>query len=312
MPDHAREHERTDRDPREVDSSDKPVDSSNDEFAHENLLAEFSSKFHLFRQVEENKNMEAYEHGLIIREDIQNILHKFRDRDRPCHICIFGLMGHGKSRFINLLLTGLSRQPVTSSASDDRDGEDYVRVVNEVPSGSGSTTRSYSKYALPLLATQGLGRSMFFVVDTIGVKFNDEFRPTKVVNEVLPCAGPNAVNVMKGEDVMQIRMEDDRWWNLSTLSDFLWSKTGLRLPGVPIALHQCLPVGQISSEPKATIVLRGGHVIRSVPISKLADPDGVNWTYTEDEGFKDRLATVSVYNDDDKSTGEDTTGGSCT
>mmetsp|Transcript_49788 Transcript_49788/g.155807 ORF Transcript_49788/g.155807 Transcript_49788/m.155807 type:complete len:116 (+) Transcript_49788:844-1191(+) len=46
--------------------------------------------------------------------------------------------------------------------------------------------------------------------------------------------------------------------------------------------------GQISSEPKATIVLRGGHVIRSVPISKLADPDGVNWTYTEDEGFKDR------------------------
>ena len=95
-----------------------------------------------------------------------------------------------KSRFINLLLTGLSRQPVTSFASEDRgsswlspclllslqsqaDGDDYVRVVNEVPSGSGmhdlvdylddatpgSTTRSYSKYVLPLLATQGLGRS---------------------------------------------------------------------------------------------------------------------------------------------------------
>ena len=35
-------------------------------------------------------------------------------------------------------------------------------------------------------------------------------------------------------------------------------------------------------------------------------------TYTEDVGFKDRFATVSVDNDDDKSTDEDTTGGSCT
>eukprot|EP00960_Hanusia_phi_P012262 357437-Hanusia_phi.AAC.2 len=60
----------------------------------------------------------------------------------------------------------------------------------------------------------------------------------QVVNELLPCAGPNAVNVMKvcaaweemsdcwaqGEDVMQITVEDDRWWTVSTLSDVLWNK----------------------------------------------------------------------------------------
>ena len=52
-------------------------------------------------------------------------------------------------------------------------------AVDDVPSGDGSTTRSYSRYMLPIASSRGGGRYMFYLVDTIGVKFADEFNPSR-------------------------------------------------------------------------------------------------------------------------------------
>ena len=53
-----------------------------------------------------------------------------------------------------------------------------VVPVDEVPSGDGSTTRSYTRYMLPMASSRGGGRYMLYLVDTIGVKFADEFNPS--------------------------------------------------------------------------------------------------------------------------------------
>ena len=46
-----------------------------------------------------------------MRSVLQEIVDESRDTDRPCHICVFGLMGHGKSRLMNLLITSVGNPP---------------------------------------------------------------------------------------------------------------------------------------------------------------------------------------------------------
>ena len=55
-------------------------------------------------------------------------------------------------------------------------------VGQEVASGSGATTRAYSRHLLPAHTSgaRGVARFPFFLVDTIGVKFADEFDPAPV------------------------------------------------------------------------------------------------------------------------------------
>ena len=80
-------------------------------FEHENLHKAFRTRYGLFSAESESSNLDAREHALAMREELQEIVDRFRDRDRPCHICVFGLMGHGKSRFINMMLTALTKEP---------------------------------------------------------------------------------------------------------------------------------------------------------------------------------------------------------
>ena len=49
---------------------------------------------------------------------MQLLVDKSKDRDVNCNICVFGLMGHGKSRLLNLILTAVSKEPSSMQASD--------------------------------------------------------------------------------------------------------------------------------------------------------------------------------------------------
>ena len=195
-------------------------------------------------------------------------------------------MGHGKSRLLNLLLTSVSN-PVSAQqhAGADEDGhvqwtdemEGMVRVCNEVPSGEGSTTRAYSRYLLPVHTSTGMARFPFYLVDTIGVKFTDETDPSDaemasefdLVRRQLagldfrerlgafreqykyndPVSGA-VVRVAGGEDVIDLHVN---------------AKDGT-----------------------AAVTLRGGHVIPAVPLSKLWDPDGKSWEFSNERGFRDK------------------------
>ena len=286
-------------------------------FEHENLHETFSENFALFAAESESRNVDAKEHAMAVRDEIQEIVDQFRDRDRPCNICVFGLMGHGKSRFINLMLTALSKEPSAEAGA----GGETVVAVDEVPSGDGSTTRSYTRYMMPITGSNG--RFMFHVVDTIGVKFADEFRPSRqemeqefalvrsqlrgldfrhrvgVIARTIPGAGPAKSAVVKGEDVMTITPEVPNAYNLAYLSDQLREKSGgwLWVPGITPSLTES-QVGaafKASGEGTATVTLRGGHTLRGVPWSFLADPDGTNWSldpagvYRDKRGFGQRL-----------------------
>ena len=162
-------------------------------YEHENLHKTFGDKYELFRAERESSNLDAREHALAVREEMQEIVDKFRDRDRPCHLCVFGLMGHGKSRFINLMLTALSKEPSVHGVGG-AESTDKVVAVDEVPSGSGSTTRSYARYMMPIASSQGGGRFMFYVVDTIGVKFSDEFNPSRQVRSTVNLSMTSRAN----------------------------------------------------------------------------------------------------------------------
>ena len=286
-------------------------------FEHENLHETFSENFALFAAESESRNVDAKEHAMAVRDEIQEIVDQFRDRDRPCNICVFGLMGHGKSRFINLMLTALSKEPSAEAGA----GGETVVAVDEVPSGDGSTTRSYTRYMMPITGSNG--RFMLHVVDTIGVKFADEFRPSRqemeqefalvrsqlrgldfrhrvgVIARTIPGAGPAKSAVVKGEDVMTITPEVPNAYNLAYLSDQLREKSGgwLWIPGITPSLTES-QVGaafKASGEGTATVTLRGGHTLRGVPWSFLADPDGTNWSldpagvYRDKRGFGQRL-----------------------
>jgi hypothetical protein len=277
-------------------------------YEHENLHKAFGDKYELFAAENESRNADAREHALAVREDMQEIVDKVRDRDRPCHICVFGLMGHGKSRFINLMLTALSKEPPTTSntrAGADTGVGDQVIAIDEVPSGDGSTTRSYTRYMMPISSSKGGGRFMFYVVDTIGVKFSDEFKPSRqeldaefalvrsqlrgldfrqrvgTIARTIPNAGPAASPVVKGEDVMTIVPDVPGAKNAAWLSDEIRRLSGgwLWIPGTTQPLTESqVGVGLGRGEGTATVTLRGGHTIRGVPWSFLADPDGSNWS----------------------------------
>ena len=251
----------------------------NKSYRHENLHKAFHETYELFTAENESRNLDAREHALAVREELQEIADKFRDRDRPCHICVFGLMGHGKSRFINLMLTALAKEPSAQTAhaarvegGDGGVGETVV-PVDEVPSGDGSTTRSYSRYLLPITTSKGGGRFMFYVVDTIGVKFADEFRPTRreldaefalvrsqlrgldfrhrvgVIAKTIPGAGPANSPVVKGEDVMTITPDIPGAYNIARLSDEIRRLSGgwLWVPGVAPPLTNPRPARRLTN-----------------------------------------------------------------
>lgn len=110
----------------------------------------------------EASNKTAQARAQKLRDQTQLMVNNTLDGDNVCNICVFGLMGHGKSRSINLLFTAVQN--------------DVESLSSVVPSGEGSTTRAYSRYELPV--SKG-GRFPFYLVDTIGVKFADESQPSK-------------------------------------------------------------------------------------------------------------------------------------
>jgi len=156
---------------------------------------------------------------------------------------------------------------------------------------------------------------MFHVVDTIGVKFADEFNPSRqeldsefalvksqlqgldfrkrvgVVAHSIPGAGPANSPVVKGEDVMTILPDVPGAKNVAWLSDEIHRLSGgwVWVPGTPRPLTESQVGGDVvKGKGTATITLRGGHTIRGVPWSFLADPDGSNWIVGSDGVYKDK------------------------
>jgi hypothetical protein len=146
-------------------------------------------------------SQEAREEAIALHMELRGVVDSAKSRDNPCHICVFGLMGHGKSRLINLMLAAVATPPAArpppghaADAHPSADapahaaaapGSGWVEplvVRQEVASGSGATTRAYSRHLLPAHTSgaRGVARFPFFLVDTIGVKFADEFDPAPV------------------------------------------------------------------------------------------------------------------------------------
>ncbi len=69
--------------------------------------------------------------------------------------------------------------PGSRKSTSEREASETVVAVDDVPSGDGSTTRSYARYMMPMSSSKGGGRYMLYLVDTIGVKFSDEFNPPR-------------------------------------------------------------------------------------------------------------------------------------
>ena len=192
-----------------------------------------------------------------LRDQTQLMVKNTLDGDSACNICVFGLMGHGKSRFINLLFTAVQNDPESLSSV--------------VPSGAGSTTRAYSRYEVPV--SKG-GRYPFFMVDTIGVKFADESRPSQAeldsefsyvrkqlrsldfrhrIGAFKDSYSDGQVVVAAGEDIL----------DLSNMHSFQ---------------------GESGLEYKVTVQLRGGALIHNVPLNVIHDPEGSNWTFSPVSG----------------------------
>jgi hypothetical protein len=119
-----------------------------------------------------------------------------------------------------------------------------------------------------------------------------------VIAQTIPGAGPAASSVVKGEDVMTICPDVPGAINVTWLSDELRRRSGgwLWIPGTTVPLTESQVKGAgggkggagTGSEGTATVTLRGGHIIRGVPWSFLADPDGTNWTLNPDGTFKEK------------------------
>ena len=101
-----------------------------------------------------------------------------------------------------------------------------------------------------------------------------------IIAKTIPNAGPASSSVAKGEDVMTIAPEIPGAKNVGWLSDEIrrLSGGGLWIPGVSQPLTEAQVAGLSCGEGTATVTLRGGHSIRGVPWSFLADPDGTNWS----------------------------------
>ena len=56
-------------------------------------------------------SQEAREEAIALHTELRGVVDSAKSRDNPCHICVFGLMGHGKSRLINLMLAAVATPP---------------------------------------------------------------------------------------------------------------------------------------------------------------------------------------------------------
>jgi hypothetical protein len=205
----------------------------------------------------ESSNATAQSRAQKLRDQTQLMVNNTLDGDSVCNICVFGLMGHGKSRFINLLFTAVQN--------------DVESLSSVVPSGDGSTTRAYSRYELPV--SKG-GRYPFYVVDTIGVKFADESQPSKLELD------SEFSYVRK-----QLRSLDFR----RRIAAFRQNYTDGTL--VVAAGEDILEMSNIQAikgengpEHTVTVQLRGGALIANVPFHVIHDPEGCNWTYSSASG----------------------------
>lgn len=202
-------------------------------------------------------NTQARSRAQKLRDQTQLMVNNTLDGDHACNICVFGLMGHGKSRFINLLFTAVQNDVESLSAA--------------VPSGAGSTTRAYSRYEFPVYKG---GRSSIYLVDTIGVKFSDESQPSRQeldsefsyvrkqlrsldfrrrVAAFKESYSDGQVVVAAGEDILEMS-------NVQAVQ------------------------GESGLDYKATVQLRGGALIQNVPLSRIHDPEGCNWTFSTASG----------------------------
>ncbi len=205
----------------------------------------------------EHSNKTAESRARKLRDQTQLMVDHSLDGDSVCNVCVFGLMGHGKSRFINLLFTAVQNDPESLSSV--------------VPSGAGSTTRAYSRYELPV---SKCGRYPFYLVDTIGVKFADESQPSSAeldtefsyvrkqlrsldfrhrIAAFKETYSDGQVVVAAGEDILDM-------FNIQAVQ------------------------GQGGFEYKVTVQLRGGALIQNVPLNVIHDPEGCNWTFSTASG----------------------------
>ncbi|KAJ1469505.1 hypothetical protein T484DRAFT_1919108 [Baffinella frigidus] len=323
----------------EDDLSEDYSDATRDEDSFrdppQEILKTFSTRFQAFdaKSGEDMRSEEARHETVALHTELRGVVDESRSRDNPCHICVFGLMGHGKSRLINLLLASVATPPASApplsappfSALLDAGGEarggqarsdgeeevgggrtggggaeegwvEELMVQQEVPSGSGATTRSYSRHMLPAFSGGSLARFPFFLVDTIGVKFSDEFdpAPSEVASEMaLVRQQLNGLDfrerhgvfrhalsrhgkgvVQAGTDIMDISVEGPSRLPallsplLPHLPDFLQAS------GVAQGL---LAKSTSDGILRVTVTLRGGEVVRGVPLNLLDDPDKKNW-----------------------------------
>jgi hypothetical protein len=205
----------------------------------------------------EYNNKAAESRARKLRDQTQLMVNNTLDGDSTCNICVFGLMGHGKSRFINLLFTAVQN-----------DAESLSSVV---PSGAGSTTRAYSRYELPV--PKG-GRYPFYLVDTIGVKFADESQPSRAELDL------EFSYVRK-----QLRSLDFRH-RIAAFKETYSDGQSVIAAGEDVldmsnmqAVH-----GENGLEYKVTVQLRGGALIQNVPLNVIHDPEDCNWTFSTASG----------------------------
>jgi hypothetical protein len=205
----------------------------------------------------ESSNKTSQARAQKLRDNTQLMVNNTLDGDSVCNICVFGLMGHGKSRFINLLFTAVQNDAESLSAI--------------VPSGAGSTTRAYSRYALPV--AKG-GRYPFYLVDTIGVKFADESRPSQSELD------SEFAFVRK-----QLRSLDFRHRIAAFKESYSDGQVAVAAGEDVLEMSNIQSVkGDNGIECKVTVELRGGALIQNVPLNAIHDPEGCNWTFSAASG----------------------------
>ena len=205
----------------------------------------------------EASNKTAQARAQKLRDQTQLMVNNTLDGDNVCNICVFGLMGHGKSRFINLLFTAVQN--------------DVESLSSVVPSGEGSTTRAYSRYELPV--SKG-GRFPFYLVDTIGVKFADESQPSK------PELDSEFSYVRK-----QLRSLDVRRRIAAFKENYSDGKVVVAAGEDILELSNNRAIKSDNGlEHTVTVQLRGGALIQNVPFHVIHDPDGCNWTFSSASG----------------------------
>ena len=205
----------------------------------------------------ESSNRAAQSRAQKLRKQTQLMVDNTLDGDSTCNVCVFGLMGHGKSRFINLLFTAVQH--------------DAEALSSVVPSGAGSTTRAYSRYELPVCKG---GRHPFYLVDTIGVKFADESRPS-----------PSELDAEFAYVRKQLRSLDFRRRVAAFKETYSDGQVVVAAGEDILELSNIRAVkGNHGVDLRVTVQLRGGALIHDVPINAIHDPDACNWTFSPASG----------------------------